>query len=122
VDVTRAATTDPDNRVPHLAFQPDQLHDLPILPIAEAETAFYLRLTVEDKPGVLADITRILADEGISIDAMLQKEPEEGEGTTDIIMLTHVCREKYANAAIGKIEALASVKNSVTKIRLENLQ
>ncbi|MDR0233637.1 MAG: homoserine dehydrogenase [Zoogloeaceae bacterium] len=122
VDVTRAATTDPDNRVPHLAFQPDQLHDLVILPIEEAETAFYLRLTVEDKPGVLADITRILADEGISIDAMLQKEPEEGEGTTDIIMLTHVCREKHANAAIHKIEALSSVRNAVTKLRLENLQ
>ncbi|MCL2020653.1 MAG: homoserine dehydrogenase [Betaproteobacteria bacterium] len=122
IDVTRAATTDPDNRVPHLAFQPDQLHDLAILPIEEAETAFYLRLTVEDRPGVLADITRILADEGISIDAMLQKEPEEGKGITDIIMLTHVCREKEANAAIRKIEALSSIRNYVTKIRLENLQ
>ncbi|MCL2074883.1 MAG: homoserine dehydrogenase [Betaproteobacteria bacterium] len=122
VDVTRAATIDPDNRVPHLAFQADQLRDLVILPIEEAETAFYLRLTVEDKPGVLADITRIMANEEISIDAMLQKEPEEDEGTADIIMLTHVCREKQANAAIGRIEALSSVRNSVTKIRLENLQ
>ncbi|MDR2365783.1 MAG: homoserine dehydrogenase [Zoogloeaceae bacterium] len=122
VDVARAAATDPGNRVPHLAFQPDQLHDLPILPIAEAETAFYLRLTVEDKPGALADITRILADEEISIDAMLQREPEEGEGKTDVIMLTHVCREKQANAAIGKIEALDAIVGKVTRLRREDLQ
>ena len=121
IDVARAATTDPDNRVPHLAFQPDQLHDLAILPIEDAETAFYLRLTVDDKAGVLADITRILAGENISIDAMLQKEAEEGKGTTDIILLTHICREKHANAAIGKIEALPSVKGAVTRIRLETL-
>jgi homoserine dehydrogenase len=122
VDVARAATTDPDNRVPHLAFHPDQLHDLPILPIAEAETAFYLRLTVEDKPGVLADVTRILADQEISIDALLQREPEEGEGETDVIMLTHQCKERQANAAITKMEALAAVKGKVTKLRLETLQ
>jgi homoserine dehydrogenase len=122
VDVARAATVDPDNRVPHLAFQPDQLHDLPILPIAEAETAAYLRLRVEDKSGVLADITRILADQQISIDAMLQREPEEGEGETDIIILTHDCKEKQANAAIAKVESLAAVKGKVTRLRLETLQ
>ncbi|MCX8145311.1 MAG: homoserine dehydrogenase [Azovibrio sp.] len=122
VDVARAATVDPDNRVPHLAFQPDQLHDLPILPITEAETAYYLRLRVEDKPGVLADVTRILADQHISIDAMLQREPDEGEAQTDIIILTHKCREKCADAAIAKIEALAAVQGKVTKLRLEDLQ
>ena len=122
VDVARTATADPDNRVPHLAFQPDQLHDLPILPISEAETAYYLRLRVEDKPGVLADVTRILADQGISIDAMLQREPEEGESQTDIIILTHKCKEKGADAAIAKVEALAAVQGKVTKLRLEDLQ
>ncbi|MDR3323839.1 MAG: ACT domain-containing protein, partial [Zoogloeaceae bacterium] len=122
VDVARAATVDPDNRVPHLAFQPDQLHDLPILPIAEAETACYLRLKVDDKPGVLADITRILADQQISIDAMLQREPHEGEPETDIIILTHRCLEKQANAAIEKVEGLAAVKGKVTRLRLEDLQ
>ncbi|MDR1889617.1 MAG: homoserine dehydrogenase [Zoogloeaceae bacterium] len=122
VDVARSATTDPDNRVPHLAFQPDQLHDLSILPIAEAETAAYLRLKVEDKPGVLADITRLLADQSISIDAMLQREPEEGETDTDIIILTHRCKEKQINAAIARIEALGAVKGKVTRLRLETLQ
>ena len=122
VDVARSAAVDPDNRVPHLAFQPYQLRDLPILPIAEAETAAYLRLRVEDKPGVLADITRILADQSISIDAMLQREPEEGEGETDIIILTHRCKEKQTNAAIAKAEALSAVKGKVTRLRLETLQ
>ncbi|MDR0735382.1 MAG: homoserine dehydrogenase [Zoogloeaceae bacterium] len=120
VDVARAATTDPNNRVPHLAFQSDQLHDLPILPIAEAETACYLRLTVADKPGVLADVTRILADQEISIDAFLQREPKEGK--TDVIMLTHRCKEKQADAAICKIEDLSAVVGKVTRLRLEDLQ
>ena len=93
VDVTRLATADAAHRVPHLAFQPDAMSSLPILPMSEIETGYYLRLRVEDKPGVLADITRILADQGISIDAMLQREPEEGEGETDIIILTHVRRK-----------------------------
>lgn len=122
VDVTRVATADAQQRVPHLAFQPDQLHDLPILPISEIETAYYLRLRVEDKPGVLADITRILADQSISIDAMLQREPEEGEAQTDIIILTHVCKESAADAAIAKIEVLAAQKGKVKRIRLEELQ
>jgi len=76
----------------------------------------------EDKPGVLADITRILADQGISIDAMLQREPEEGEGETDIIILTHVCQESAADTAIAKIEGLAAQKGKVKRIRLEELQ
>jgi homoserine dehydrogenase len=122
VEVTRLHTADPQNRVPHLAFQPDRLSDVPVLPMAEVETAYYLRMRVQDKPGVLADITRILADSHISIDAMIQKEPAEGEGETDIIILTHVCKEAAANTVIGKIEALAAVLGKVTRIRLEELQ
>ena len=121
VDVARAHTVDPEHRVPHLAFQHDQLSDTPILPLADIETAYYLRLRVEDKPGVLADITRILADNAISIDAMLQREPGEGEGETDIIILTHVCVEKQADTAIGKIEGLSAVKGKVKRLRLEDL-
>ena len=89
VDVTRMHTADPEHRVPHLAFQPDQLTDVPFLPMGEVETSYYLRMRVLDRPGVLADITRILADRDISIDAMIQKEPTEGEDQTDIILLTH---------------------------------
>src|SRR5512145_822056 len=122
VDVTRLATADAAHRVPHLAFQPDAMSNLPILPMSEVETGYYLRLRVEDKPGVLADVTRILADQQISIDAMLQREPEEGEGETDIIILTHVCKESCADAAIVKIEALAAQKGKVKRIRLEELQ
>jgi homoserine dehydrogenase len=121
VDVTRLHTADKQHRVPHLAFQPDQLTDFPILPIEEVETAYYLRMRAADKPGVLADITRILADLEISIDAMLQKEPDEGEDQTDIVLLTHVAREKSVNAAMAKIEALNTIAGSVTLIRLEEL-
>jgi homoserine dehydrogenase len=121
VDVTRMHTADPENRVPHLAFQPNQLADLKILPMDEVHTSYYLRLRVADKPGVLADITRILADEQISIDAMIQKEPGEGEVQTDLIMLTHQTREKRINAAIEKIEKLTVVAGKVTKLRLEEL-
>ena len=121
VDVTRMHTADPENRVPHLAFQPNQLVDLKILPIDEVQTSYYLRLRVADKPGVLADITRILADEQISIDAVIQKEPGEGETQTDLIMLTHQTREKHVNAAIAKMEKLPVVAGKVTKLRLEEL-
>ena len=121
VDVTRMHTADPLNRVPHLAFQPNQLADLKILPMDEVQTSYYLRLRVQDKPGVLADITRILADEQISIDAVIQKEPGEGEDQTDLIMLTHLTREKRINAAIAKIEALKVVAGKVNRIRLEAL-
>ena len=119
VDVTRMHTADPGNRVPHLAFQPAALSDLPILPMDEVETAYYLRLRVLDRPGVLADITRILADLSISIDAMVQKEPGEGEEQVDIIMLTHLTVEKNVNAAIARIEALSTVVSKVTKLRIE---
>jgi homoserine dehydrogenase len=121
VDVTRMLTADPENRVPHLAFQPDQLADLKVLPIGEVTTSYYLRMRVEDKPGVLADITRILADQQISIDAMIQREPAEGEQQTDIIILTHVAREKQVDAAIAKIEALPVVTGKLIRLRLEEL-
>ena len=121
VDVTRLHTADPEHRVPHLAFQPDQITDVPVLPIEEVETSYYLRLRVLDKPGVLADITRILADQSISIDAMLQREPEEGESQTDIIILTHLTIEKNVDTAIAKIESLDSVTGKVIRLRLENL-
>jgi len=121
VDVTRLHTADPHHRVPHLAFQPDQLADTPILPMDEVRTAYYLRLRVFDRPGVLADITRILADSNISIDAMVQKEPAEGEEQATIILLTHITVEKNVNAAIAKIEALDSVAGKVMRIRLEEL-
>ena len=121
VDVTRMHTADPENRVPHLAFQPNAMADLPILAMDDVTTSYYLRLRVQDQPGVLADITRILADEQISIDAVIQKEPGEGETQTDLIMLTHQTREKRINAAISKIEALGGVAGQVTKLRLEEL-
>ncbi len=121
VDVTRVLTADPGHRVPHLAFQPDALVDVPILPMAEVVTAYYLRLRVADQPGVLADITRILADQQISIDAMIQREPGEGEEQTDIILLTHQCRERQVDAAIALIEALPVVDGRVTRLRLEEL-
>ncbi len=121
VDITRLATADPENRVPHLAFQPDQLAGTRILPMEEVVTSYYLRMRVVDKPGVLADITRILADGSISIDAMVQKEPSAGEVQVDIIMLTHETREKNVNAAIARIEALPVVTGKVTRIRLEEL-
>lgn len=121
VDITRLASADPEHRVPYLAFQPNALSDLTVLPIAEVYTSYYLRMRVEDKPGVLADVTKILAGFAISIDAMLQKEPGEGESKTDIIMLTHQTQEKNIDAAIAQIEALASVSGKVTKLRLEEL-
>ena len=121
VDVTRMHTADPEQRVPHLAFQPDRMSDLPILAMEEVETSYYLRLRVFDRPGVLADITRILADQSISIDAMVQKEPSEGEEQVDIIMLTHLTLEKNINDAIERIEALPVVSGKVTRIRLEEL-
>ena len=120
VDVTRTLTSDPENRVPHLAFQPDALSDLPILPMEEVETAYYLRMQAKDKPGVLADVTRILGDSSISIEAILQKEPV-GDAEATIIMLTHKVIEGKMNEAIKRIEALDSVSGSVTRIRLEHL-
>ncbi len=121
VDVVRTLTVDPNNRVPHLAFQPDALADIPILPIEEIETSYYLRLHALDRPGVLADVTRILADQQISIEAILQKEPGAGEDSVPVIILTQRVREKNTNAAIARIEKLASIKRQVARIRLERL-
>jgi homoserine dehydrogenase len=121
IDVTRLVTADPEQRVPHLAFQPDQLSDAPVLAIDQVETSCYLRMRVLDEPGVLADITRILADSKISIEAMVQKEPGEGERQVDIVLLTNRAVEKNVNQAIGKIERLSTVVGAVTRIRLEPL-
>jgi homoserine dehydrogenase len=121
VDVTRMHTADPEHRVPHLAFQPDQLSTIPILPISEVCTSYYLRLRVLDQPGVLADITRILADHSISIEAFLQKEATQGEEEVDIIILTHLAIEKNVRAALAKIETLNSVKGEGILIRMEGL-
>ncbi len=121
VDVTRLHTADPGHRVPHLAFQPDRLAATRILPMEEVTTSYYLRMRVLDRPGVLADITRILADRTISIDAMIQREPGEGEEQVDIIMLTHETLERNLNAALRAIEALPVVTGKVTRIRLEEL-
>ena len=121
VDVTRMHTADPEHRVPHLAFQPDAMLDLAILPISEVVSSYYLRLRVEDRPGVLADVTRILADDGISIVAMIQREPGEGEEQTDIIMLTHKTRERNIDTAIAGIESLPAVKGRIIRLRLEEL-
>jgi len=125
VDVVRTLTSDPENRVPHLAFQPNALTNIPVLGMEEVTTAYYLRLEAQDKPGVLAEITRILGDSQISIEAILQKEPagvDEGEtGNATIIMLTHNVLEGSMNQAIAKIEALKSISGKVARIRLEHL-
>lgn len=121
VDVTRTLTADPENRVPHLAFQPDALSDLPILSMDEVRTAYYLRMQALDKPGVLADVARILGDQGISIEALIQKEPSEDADTVPLIMLTHQVRERSMNEAIQQIESLDSIVSKVTRIRLEYL-
>jgi homoserine dehydrogenase len=121
IDVVRTLTADPGNRVPHLAFQPQALADIPILAMEEVETAYYLRMLATDKPGVLSDVTRILGNAGISIEAILQKEPAAGQAEVPIIMLTHTVRERQMNAAIGKIETLDSIHGDVTRIRLEHL-
>jgi len=121
VDVTRLHTADPEHRVPHLAFQPDQLSNEPVLPMDEVETAYYLRMRAQDKPGVLSEITRVFADLKISIDAMVQKEPHEGEDQADIVMLTHPTLEQNINAAIARIEKLSVVSGKIMRIRLETL-
>lgn len=121
IDVVRALTTDPENRVPHLAFQADSLADIPVLSPDSFKTAYYLRLTAEDKPGVLADVTKILADNNISIEAIIQKEPQLNKTAVPIILLTQITLEKEMNAAIAKIEALKTVTGKVNRIRLETL-
>jgi homoserine dehydrogenase len=121
IDVTRTLTTDPGNRVPHLAFQPTELSDLPVLPIADVETAYYLRMTALDRPGVVAAVASILSDGGISIEAMQQQQPTAGELEVPLVMLTHRVREAQMDAAIARIEALDAIRGGVTRIRVENL-
>ena len=121
IDVARALSSDPSSRVPMLAFQADATTELPILPIDEVQTSYYLRLRVADEPGVLADVTRILADSRISINAMLQREPAEGENATDIVLLTHQTIEGQLRAAVSRIEALPTVLAKLILIRLEEL-
>lgn len=121
IDVVRAMTSDPNNRVPHLAFQASTLADTPILPITEVETAFYLRMRAVDKPGVLADVTRILGDRSISIEAFLQKEPAKAGSEVDIIMLTQRVRQGNMDEAIAAIEQLDSICGAVTRLRVETL-
>ena len=125
VDVTRLITADPDHRVPHLAFQPDSLAATPILAIEQVITAFYLRLQVVDEAGVLANITRILAEHSISIDAVLQRPNRDagaaGERQTDLIILTHDTLEGRMNAALAKMQALPTVLAPIVRIRKEEL-
>jgi homoserine dehydrogenase len=121
VDITRLATADPKHRVPYLAFQPEAMADTPILPMSEVTTSYYLRMQVADQPGVMADITRILADASISIESMLQKEPAEGHARADIVMLTHQAQEKNIDAALGRIEALPTIVGKVVRLRIEQL-
>ncbi len=121
IDVVRALTSDPENRVPHLAFQADSLADITVLTADCFKTSYYLRLNAEDKPGVLADVTRILADHHISIEAIIQKEPLRDETAIPIILLTQITLEKEMNAAIAEIEALKTVTGKVNRIRMETL-
>lgn len=121
VDIARGLEVSPENRVPSLAFQADQLSDLPVLSMEEVETAYYLRMTAEDKPGVVSAVAGILGDMDISIEAMQQKEPAEGETEVPMVMLTHAVQEKQMNAAISKIEELDAIHGSVTRIRVEHL-
>lgn len=121
VDVARAQTASIEQRVPYLGFQADQIVSLPVLGIDEISSAYYLRMRVIDKPGVLAEVTRILGDREISIDAMIQKEPQDNETEADIIILTHITVEKNMNAAIAAIEALPAIAGSVTRLRMEEL-
>ena len=121
IDITRALTSDPENRVPHLAFQADALSDMPILSMDDVESAFYLRLSALDEVGVLANITQILGDGNISIEAFIQKETKISDGKADIILLTKLVNEGDMNKAISKIEALSVVSGNVTRIRVESL-
>jgi homoserine dehydrogenase len=121
VDVVRTLTTDPNNRVPHLAFHPDTLSDLKILSMEDVRTSYYLRMRVDDRPGVLAEIAQLLASQQISIEAVIQKEPAEGENVVPLIMLTHRVLEKNMNAALTQIETLESIQGKVVRLRMEHL-
>ena len=121
MDVARLSSATVEQRVPYLAFQPGSVADLVVLPINEINSAYYLRLRANDKPGVLAGVTKILADRNISIDAMLQKEPDDNETEADIVILTHITQEKNMDGGIAAIEALPAIVGKVVKIRMEEL-
>jgi len=121
VDVARALTADPENQVPHLAFQPDAIAAVPLLPMSEVRSAYYLRLRAMDKPGVLAEVTHILGAREISIEAIWQKEPQQVGGEVPVVILTHVVTERAVDEAIAAIEALAGIRAPVARIRLESL-
>jgi len=121
MDVARLGDASIAQRVPYLGFQDGQLNDLPILPISEINSAYYLRLRASDKPGVLAGVTKILADRNISIDALLQKEPADNETEADIVILTHITIEKNMDVGIAEIEALPAIVGNLVKIRMEEL-
>jgi homoserine dehydrogenase len=121
VDVARALTTDPNNRVPHLAFQPDSLSAHPILPIGACESAYYLRIQAKDHPGVLAQVATILSERGINIESIMQKEAEVHDGLVPVILVTHRVVEQRIDDAIAALEALSDVVGSVVRIRVEQL-
>ncbi|WP_116867114.1 malonate decarboxylase subunit alpha [Pseudomonas syringae] len=121
VDVVRAMTSDPENRVPHLAFQPDSLSAHPILPIEACESAYYLRIQAKDHPGVLAQVASILSERGINIESIMQKDVEEHDGLVPMILLTHRVVEQRINDAIQALEALQDVVGPVVRIRVEHL-
>jgi homoserine dehydrogenase len=122
VDVVRTLTSDPENRVPHLAFQPGALSDLPALPIEECESAYYLRMMAADRPGVLAEIATVLGDAGISIEAVVQPEPPRGSPQAKLVMLTHTVRERQMNEALARVATLDTVGGEVVRIRVEHLE
>lgn len=121
VEVVRTLTIDPTNRVPHLAFQPDALSNLDVLPMEKVKTSYYLRMHARDRPGVLAEIAQVLASLEISIEAVIQKEPAEGEDVVPLIMLTHRVAEKNMNTALQRIEALDSIEGNIMRLRMEHL-
>jgi homoserine dehydrogenase len=121
VDVVRALTTDPGNRVPHLAFQPDAISDEAVLDMEDAETAYYLRMDAADRPGVLAEIATVLGNAGISIEAVVQPEPPRGAERAKLILLTHRVLERQMNAALAKVATLDVISGAVTRIRVEHL-
>lgn len=121
IDVARALTTDPNNRVPHLAFQADSLDHRPILPIEDVETAYYLRMRAQDHPGVLANVAGIFSAANINIESILQKEADESNGEVPIILITRRVVEKEMNKAIAQIEAMDDIVGDVVRIRLEHL-
>ena len=122
VDVARTLSAEPRHRVPHLAFQADALSDTPVLPIEDIESAYYLRMSALDQPGVLAQVTEILSNAGISIEALIQKEPAEEQDHVPVILLTSRCVERKVNGAIAQIEALDSIEGKVSRIRVEALE